>query len=164
MPYWVVAQVEAGREHAARLLVMRLGAETYLPRIRFRRAGRVRDEPLFPGYLFTRVIAQWYPIRWTPHVIRLLMDGDQPAPLSDRVVAEIRKHEIDGYVRLPTAPKLSPGRAVRILSGQFRGLTGVYAGQSAPDRERVLLQLLGRAVRVELARGDVVEPLAVASV
>jgi len=58
MSYWAVAQTEPMREHTVRLLLMRLGYETYAPRIRHRK----RIALLFPTYVFVRVIQRWYPI------------------------------------------------------------------------------------------------------
>src|SRR5262245_16951655 len=77
-PYWAVAQTEPQREHIARLWLMRLGYETYAPRVRLRRGRVVR---LFPTYIFVRVFERFYPILWTPGILRLLMAGQRPARL-----------------------------------------------------------------------------------
>ena len=37
MSFWAVVETEAQHEHTARLLIMRLGYETYLPRIKHRK-------------------------------------------------------------------------------------------------------------------------------
>ena len=101
MSFWVVVETEAQHEHTARLLIMRLGYETYLPRIRHRK----RITPLFPRYLFVRIIDRWYPVRWTPHVLRILMPGDCPAPdpKLESFMMDIRKQERNGLVKLPDA-------------------------------------------------------------
>jgi transcriptional antiterminator RfaH len=157
--FWAVAQTETQREHAVRLLLMRANCETYLPRIRVRN----RITPLFPGYLFVRVSQwRWYFVMWTPHVIRLLMAGDQPAQLSEDFVSQIRKREHNGLVRLPIR-RLKKGQKVRIVRGSFEGQIGLYDGMSGRDRERVLLELLGQVVPVELPAKDI-RPLDIASV
>jgi transcription antitermination factor NusG len=153
--YWAVVQTEAQHERLVRLLLMRASYETYMPRIR----QRSRIALLFPTYLFVRVVARWYPVRWTPGVLHVLMDGERPARLGDDIIDQIRKREVGGFVRLPKRPTLRKGARVRVLSGQFCGHIGLYDGMAAKERERVLLDLLGRMVPVELARGDRVEPL-----
>jgi transcription antitermination factor NusG len=77
----------------------------------------------------------------------------------DNVVELIKAKERGGIVRLPDPKRLQPGARVRITKGSFEGHFGIYAGMSGKDRERVLLELLGRKVNVDLAAGSfVVEP------
>jgi hypothetical protein len=45
------------------------------------------------------------------------------------------------------------------LSGSFEGRIAVYQGMSGRDRERVLLDFLGRSVRAEVRVGELA-PLA----
>lgn len=156
---WAVVQCESQREHAVRLLLMRRRYETYFPRVRIH--GRI--EPLFRSYLFVRLAGQqFYPVMWTPHVIRLLMAGDQPAQLPEDIVNHIRKREKDGLVKLPNVSRiLRKGQKVRIIRGSFEGRIGLYEGMGSKDRERVLLELLGQTVPVELPGKDIA-PLNVA--
>ena len=152
MSYWSVVQTEAQKEHTVRLLLMRANFETYLPRIKV----RSRIALLFPTYLFVRIRDQFfYPVMWTPHVRRLLLAGDQPARLPDEVIMDIRKREKAGFVRLPQRSNLlKQGQKIRISNGSFSGHIGIYDGMSGKERARVLLELLGRKVSVELKESD----------
>jgi len=154
---WWVCQTEANFERVARLLLMRLGFETYAPRIKVR--GRIAY--LFPAYLFVAAGERFYPVLWTPHVVRLLMAGDRPATVRSEIVAHIRKREVAGFVKLPLPNRLKPGQKVKVTNGAFEGQIGLYEGMSGKDRERVLLELLGQAVSVELPARDIA-PLGVA--
>src|SRR5262245_9118404 len=102
-PYWAVVQCEPQREHVARLHIMRLAYETYLPRIRTK-LGRV--QLLFPSYVFVRICDRWYDVLWSPGVRRILMAMDRPAKLPDGIVTAIRKRENGGFVKLPSPPRL----------------------------------------------------------
>jgi transcription antitermination factor NusG len=158
MSYWAIVQCEPQREHLARMGIMRLRFESYMPRIRV----RSRIVPLFPSYLFCRIDEQFYPVLWTQGVRQILMADTKPARLPDEVVADLkRRHDRDGLVRLPKAPTV-PGKAqgsgVRVTRGPFAGSLGVYQGMSAHERERILLSVLGRQVTVELPAKDS-EPL-----
>jgi transcriptional antiterminator RfaH len=158
MTDWWVVQTEANFEHVARLLLMRLGFVTYAPRIKIR--GRTCW--LFPTYLFVGAREQWYPVLWTNRVVRLLMAGDQPASVKGEIVTHIRKREVGGFVKLPLPNRnLKPGQRVRVINGAFQGQIGLYEGQTGRDRERVLLELLGQAVPVELPANQIV-PLPIA--
>jgi transcriptional antiterminator RfaH len=160
MSYWSVVQTETHREHNVRVALMRLGFVTYKPRIKVRQ----RIESLFPSYIFVQIGDDgiWYPVRWTIGVVRLLMAGVQPAKLPEDVVNQIRKREHNGIVKLPSvSQRLRKGQRVRIIRGSFEGHIGLYEGMSGKDRERVLLELLGQIVPVELPAKDVA-PLDVA--
>jgi hypothetical protein len=52
--------------------------------------------------------------------------------------------------------KIAIGARVRIAAGPFGGMTGLYAGMSAKDRERVLLHVLGGQREIRIASNLVV--------
>jgi transcriptional antiterminator RfaH len=149
---WWICQTEVQREHLVRLLLMRHGFTTYAPRIKHR--GRIAF--LFPTYVFVGAAAQWSPIRWTRGVTQVLMSGNQPARLPHKIIAELHSRERDGFVKLPTQQRgLRKGQNVRIVRGSFCDQIGLYDGMSSHDRARVLLELLGRKVTVDLPENDV---------
>ena len=117
-------------------------------------ASMAKKSLCFPNYLFVQLINdQWYNVRWTPHVLNIIHDKQQSL---DSIVTDLRKRERDGYVRLPRAPRLQKGQQVRIIAGSFEGHSGWYDGQSSHDRVRVLLDLLGRKVPVQLLEKQVI--------
>ena len=108
--------------------------------------------PLFPGYAFVLIELQWHAARWSPGIVRLVLDGDRPARVPDKVIAELRGRERNGLVELPPLPGFRRGDAVRITRGLFYGQLAVFDGMRPHERVAVLLQLLGR---VELPKGDI---------
>lgn len=158
MSYWAVVQTESQREPFVRMMLMREGYETYLPRIRMRK----RILPLFPSYLFVRIVDRWYPVKNTIGVSKVLLAGDQPAHVHDAIIVKIKHMEHGGIVRLPKPEKtLKPGAKVQIVRGHFQGHIGIYDGASGKERERVLLQLLGQSVPVNVPAADIT-PLRIA--
>ena len=155
--YWACAQLQPQRDMLALHFLRQAGFETYAPRLREPRSvqGRkvVRTPLLFPAYAFVLIQMQWHTARWSPGVIRLVMDGVQPARVPDNVIDEIRAREVRGLVELAKPPKFRPGDRVRVLRGPF-------AEQLTPPHERVavLLSLLGGRHRVTLA-ADAVEAI-----
>src|SRR5262249_24188875 len=154
--YWCCAQVEPRRERLASHCLGLAGYEIYQPLLREQRRshGRkiVRTPPLFPGYLFVWVVRGWWDARWSPGVVRLIMDGLQPARDPDAVISEIRGRERNGLVELPKPHGLAPGMRVRVTSGPLSEQIGMLAALRPRERVLVLLQLLGGQQRVELAR------------
>ena len=157
MSYWACARLEAKRDRLALHCLGLAGYQTYLPRIRVRqitqsRKVSVRTSPLFPCYAFVLIELQWHAARWSPGVLRLVLDGDRPARVPDKVIADLKGLEHNGLVELPFPPNLKPGDSVRIRRGVFAGHLGLYAGMRPHERVAVLLQWLGR---IELPAGDV---------
>lgn len=147
--FWSVVQCKPQRERFVRLVLMRERFETYMPRIRHRE----RVQLLFPSYLFVCVAEHqtWHAIGWTQGVLRLLMNGDAPARIPASIIAAIKARERGGFVRLPRPPAaFQPGEWVRIVRGSFEGQFAIYQGMNGKDRERVLLDLLGQLVPVNL--------------
>jgi transcriptional antiterminator RfaH len=157
MSYWACAQLEANRERSALHCLGLAGYQTYLPRIRVRRITQshkvsVRTSSLFPSYAFVLIELQWHAARWSPGVLRLVLDGDRPARVPDKVIADLKGRECDGLVELPPPPSFHPGDPVRIVGEVFTGQLALFEGQRPHERVAVLLQLLGR---VELAKRNI---------
>jgi transcriptional antiterminator RfaH len=157
MSYWACAQLEAKRERLALHCLSLRGFEVYLPRLRVKRATPARKTSaapaLFPGYAFVLIELQWHAARWSPGVLRLVLDGDRPAKVPDRVIIDLKRRERGGLIELPQPAGFRRGDTVRITRGVFTGHLALFEGQRPHERVAVLLQLLGR---VELPEGDVV--------
>jgi transcriptional antiterminator RfaH len=159
--FWGVVRSLPKREaFAAERLRSDHGFEVFLPLVQTKRAS----QPLFSGYFFCRIIDRWRSINSTFGVLCLVRVGDCPARCPDHEIAAL-KAMIDGhgYIKLPEARgapvnrTIAIGAKVRIASGPFGGMSGLYAGQSTRERELVLLNLLGRQTRVTIAANLVEE-------
>jgi hypothetical protein len=106
MSYWTAAQLQPNRERLALHMLTQERFTVYAPRLRERRTIRGRREgsevPLFPGYCFVSIALQWHAARWCPGVVRLVMDGLQPAKVPDAVIEEIRGRERNGAIEPPS--------------------------------------------------------------
>jgi transcriptional antiterminator RfaH len=160
MSFWAAAQLQPQRDGLALHCLRQAGFETYAPRLRERRTahGRalVRTPLLFPGYLFVLIELQWSRARWSPGVVRIVMNGTAPAVVPDSVIGVLRARETGGLIELPRPPKFRPGDRLRVLHGPFAGHVGLYTGMRPRERVEVLLAILGGSQRVTLA-ADAVE-------
>jgi transcriptional antiterminator RfaH len=104
------------------------------------------------------IVSGWWDARWSPGVVRLVMDGLVPARVPDAVITEIRSRERNGFVVLPKPRGLAPGTRVRVVSGPLSAQIGMLAVLRPHERVLVLLRLLGGEQRVELAR-NTIEPV-----
>jgi transcriptional antiterminator RfaH len=153
---WYVVQTQPHSEPKAVWHLGRQGFETYLPRCEKRRRHARRIEtiaaPLFPRYLFVAIdmaSQRWRSIHSTIGVSHLVCNGDAPTPLASGVVDGLRRREDErGLVRLETRPRFVIGEQVRIVDGIFASRLGLFDGISDNERVAVLLDMLGRKVRV----------------
>ena len=157
-PRWYVVQTQAHAENKAVVHLGRQGFATYLPRyLKRRRHARRIDTvaaPLFPRYLFVEIdmsVQRWRSIYSTVGVSRLVGNGDCPMPVADSVISALKCREnTSGFVQLDQRSKFKTGDKVRVLEGAFYDCLGIYDGMSDQKRVGVLLDLLGRKVRVSL--------------
>lgn len=155
---WYAAYTQPRMELWARTNLWERGFEVYLPRYqRERRHARKVDlaaYPLFPRYLFVQADAATQSLRAISSargVVDLVRMGAQPATVGNEIVAAIRqREEANGFVKL-TGPDFRPGDAVQVTAGPMADLVGLFASRSDDDRVVILLNLLGRQVKVRVS-------------
>jgi transcriptional antiterminator RfaH len=160
---WYVVHTQPHGEAKADLHLRRQGFMTYLPRyLRQRRHARRTDivaRPLFPNYLFVAFDLgrdRWRSIHSTFGVNRIVLAGEEPLPITDDVVDQIRGREgKDGFVVLGLPAGLGPGSKVRLIDGIFADARGVLDRIADDHRVSILLKLLGREVRVSVSTANV---------
>lgn len=153
---WYVAQTQPHAENKAAAHLRRQGFEVYLPRYLKQRRHARRVEtvaaPLFPSYLFVAIdmeTQRWLSIQSTVGVARLVCDGDRPAAVPQHVIDTLKGNEgADGMIKLIRAPRFAPGDKIRVTGGAFHDCLGLYEGMNGEVRVAILLDLLGRKVRV----------------
>ena len=155
---WFVVHTHPQAELKATHHLARQGFEAYLPRYLKRRRHARRIEtvaaPLFPRYLFVAVnmaAQRWRSIHSTIGVARFVCNGDEPAAVPVGIVEALKlREDAGGFVRLDCRPRFRAGDKIRILDGAFADCLGLFEGLSERERVTILLDLLGRKVRVVL--------------
>ena len=161
MCFWAAVRCPPQREIAIAERLEGLGCVIYLPRARvaLRRSHRPATVPLFATYLFADLDCSppWQAIRREPGVVGVVMTGEQPSRCPEREIEKLKAAEVNGVVQLagpppPSMQKFAVGEPVRIRYGALDGHEALYAGAANKQRTaRVLVQLLGRQVMVEIA-------------
>jgi transcriptional antiterminator RfaH len=155
---WYVVQTQVNGEAKAAHNLLCQGFEVYLPRyLKRRRHARKVDfaaKPLFPRYMFVAIdmaTQRWRSIQSTFGVSHLVSNGDAPATVPHGVVDALKVREDEkGFIRLDARPTFAPGDKVRVLAGAFVDNAGLFNGLADHDRVSILLDMLGRKVRVLL--------------
>ena len=89
----------------------------------------------------------------TRGISRLFLCSDKPTRIPDNEIEYFKSLETDvGTVQLD--PPLIPGMRVfgNEHAGSFCGVSGVVRGMPSRNRVRVLLELLGRSIEVDMDR------------
>lgn len=159
---WFVVHTRVHAEKQAAAHLRNQGFAVYLPCYGKRRSHARRIEivhaPVFPRYLFIQMderAAPWRVIRSTVGVVDVVRQGERPAPVPAGIVEAIQAREESGLVQLPAPDRFNPGDILSISAGAFAGHTGLFECAGDAQRVVVLLELLGRAVRVSVPALDV---------
>jgi len=158
MERWYVVQSQPRAEAKALHHLQRQGYDAYLPRyLKRRRHARKVDivaTPLFPRYLFVRFdveAVRWRAIRSTVGVTHMVCYGDAPTPAPEGIVEGIRAREDElGYVAMTSDVPFRRGETVRICDGALADQLGLFECVTDEERVILLLDVLGRRIRVKL--------------
>lgn len=136
--------------------------ETFLPlyeRISRWKDRRVRLQlPLFPGYVFVRLMLRdKMRVLEIPGVSRLVGFSGEPVPLPEEDIQLLRKGLGTG-LRAEPCPYLKVGERVRVKSGPLRGVEGILKKKKAMFRFIISMELIQRSISVEVDAADLEAP------
>jgi transcriptional antiterminator RfaH len=151
---WYTLQAKPKREEQVEKKLRDLNLEVFLPWIRMRRRIGTRYrwvlEPLFPGYLFSRLdlVLVGKAARYCPGVKDFVRFGSQIPEIAESVVDELMERCPEGVAQIGPPP-LQKGQSVVIREGPLSGLEAVFDHQlGGKERISVLLEFLGRQTRL----------------
>jgi transcriptional antiterminator RfaH len=162
MTSWHCVYTKSMLEIWARANLWERGFEAYLPQYRKRRSHARRTElipaPLFPRYMFVRAdlgLRGSRAIASAPGVSSLVAFGNGPAPVPEIVVSDLRALEdksgmIDVDRGRGPASRYAVGDRVRVHKSALLDRVGLFQCREDSERVVILLNLLGRDVRVRI--------------
>jgi transcription antitermination factor NusG len=154
---WYAAYTLPRHEKAVADRLSRQEVETYLPlycAVHCWNQRRAKVElPLFPGYLFVKmIITDRVRILAQPGVIRLVSFNGKAAALPDDEVEKLRSTL--AVCKAEPYPFLAVDKRVRIKSGPLAGLEGKILRRKGMMRLVVSIDLIQRAILLELDAAD----------
>jgi len=156
MKRWYVAHTRPHGEARAADHLRRQDFETFFPVFTKQRRHARRVEtvlaPLFPRYLFVALdmaTDRWRSINGTVGVDHLVCDGGGPMPVEANIVETLVSEADDrGRVRPAALQVFRAGDRLRVVDGPMLDQTGSFEQLTADERVILLMNVLGRDVRV----------------
>ena len=163
MNRWYVVNTKSREESKAFFNLSRQGFNAYLPKYkktsRHARKTNVVLAPLFPKYLFVEFdmdMKNWSCINSTLGVKELIKFGPVPTPVPLGLIDDIRaKEDKQGAVLLNRRLEFKKGDQITIVSGALSNHIGIFESQNDEARVIILMNLLGRGVRVQLPSSSI---------
>jgi transcriptional antiterminator RfaH len=162
---WYLIRTKPAGESLAVTNLDRQGYEVYWPRavqtVRCNSRWRNRIASLFPGYLFLRLNEgkqALNPVNSTVGVFGVVRFGSRYTVVPDQVIRDLhaRADQNTGLHRLSHTSTLKAGTVVRIKTGPFDGLEGVFERQAGAERVVLLLKVLGHNASVSFPVDSIV--------
>jgi transcriptional antiterminator RfaH len=157
---WFFAQIKPNCLNIARRNLARQGFDIFLPmQLETRKKrGKFYDTPvpLFPVYIFVGMepgSGLWRAVNSTYGVTKLVTFADKPAAVPKELVLDLKiRCDSDGMLLPPE--ELTPGDQVKLTTGPFASFIAEVEKLGSDERVWVLLDIMGRATRVTVERGQ----------
>ena len=158
MKSWYVVHSNPQSEDKAKQNLLTQGFEVFLPRYhKMRRHARKTDvviAPLFPRYLFVAFdieMDHWSPINSTKGVSYILRQEGCPIKVPEGIVEALQKTASpETIVPLSSLILFKRGDLLEVQEGAFAGYVGVFEKMRDGERVQLLLDLLGRKIKLEV--------------
>ena len=155
---WYAVHTQPNREFRAKHQLENQTFEVFLPKrtktVRHARRLTNVTAAFFPRYLFIRLDLthhRWRSVNGTFGVSSLVMQGEMPRPVPHGVV-ETMIASVDAVGLLCLEQNLTIGAQVRLAAGPFAEKLGILDRLDDSGRVRVLLEIMGGTVRVQIER------------
>jgi len=158
-PLWYAGYTAARHEKRVAQHLSQRGVEHFLPLYeavhRWNNGCHRVSLPLFPGYIFVRIpLRERMRVLEVPGFVRLVGFNALPQPLSDADIEKMKNALSSGVVAEPY-PYLTAGTRVEVRRGPLAGMTGILLRRQNKYRVVISVDLIQRAMVVEVAAEDV---------
>ena len=153
---WYAINTKSNAEMYVIEQLRKIGLDLYMPKFvtSVSHARKIKEviKPLFPGYLFVVIEENSHDFRkinYTSGVVSILSAGLEPIIIKSLIIENLKKLENDkGNIRINKAFNYFEGMKIKLNEGLFKGKTGTFAGMKNNEFILVLLDILGRSIKV----------------
>lgn len=138
MEDWFVLNTKPKKEFQVEKLFQEGGFKVYNPKY-------IQDNKIFPffsGYefIYFNHPGEYKKVKYTRGVKRIVGNVQGPIPVQEKIIEEIKKREINGFIELDKyGSEPEAGDEVQIMEGAMKGLKGVFKKELTPKERAVVL-------------------------
>ena len=153
-PDWFAAYTMSRHEKRIASHCERIGIEPFLPLYTSQRSWKNRTTvdlqmPLFPNYIFVRLLPQDHgPLMRLPGLLSLVGSASGPVVIPDGDMELLRR--IIACKTIEPHPFMTKGDKVRVMTGPLAGLIGVVVKKGNGLRFIVTLDVIGKSVSLHI--------------
>ncbi|PYV42338.1 MAG: hypothetical protein DMG06_14270 [Acidobacteria bacterium] len=153
-PFWYALYTRSRHEQVVRNQLDDKGIQNFLPL--YMKVSQWKDRrkeiniPLFPGYLFVKILVQdRVEVLKSFGAVRLVGDGYNPIPIPEEQILNIQTF-LEKGLKYDPHPYLRVGNKVRILDGLLSGVEGILIRKKNQYRLVLSVDLIQRSISVEM--------------
>lgn len=152
---WFVVQVAPRAEKRVAEYLTYKGYRCFLPLYKTRRnwsdRKKVLELPLFPGYVFCRLLERSAGlVLATPGTVRIIGVGGKPCPVSACEIEALQRVVSSDVQASPYSPFLKIGEKVEIKNGPLAGLVGIIINIQNQHRLVLSVDLVMKSISVDI--------------
>ena len=156
---WFAVMTRPRHEHKVQDQLARKQLETFLPTIgvwsRWKDRRKKVHWPLFPCYCFARFEPrELLPILTCAGVVQIVSVNAEPASIPDSEIEGLQRL-VRSELQFDPCPLIREGTRVRVVHGPLTGAIGRLVRKGTDARLVLSVELLGRAVSVQVDACDV---------
>jgi transcriptional antiterminator NusG len=153
-PFWYALYTRSRHEQVVRNQLNDKGIQNFLPLYtnvsQWKDRRKIIHIPLFPGYLFVKILVQdRVQVLKSFGAVRLIGDGYNPIPIPEEQILNIQTF-LEKRLRYNPHPYLKVGNKVRILDGPLSGVEGILIRKKNQCRLVLSVDLIQRSISVEI--------------
>ncbi|AKE52359.1 transcription/translation regulatory transformer protein RfaH [Kangiella geojedonensis] len=157
---WYLVQCKPHQEKRAQENLENQSINSFFPIISLKKIVRGKrkqvEEAMFPGYLFVELLETgeyWSKIRSTRGVRDFVRFGGVPAKVSQQLLEQLKVIDHDLVtIAVDSTPK--EGDRVRVTTGPFKDLEGIFKMPDGEQRSIVLLNMLDKLTVLEVSNDE----------
>ena len=158
MKEWYVVNTKPREDIVAMAKLRQDGFEVYQPLMQkyvfHARKKTLKKVPLFPNYIFVNSESSeiaLFKIKWCHGVRRMLIDNNNPVPISGDFIETLKAIETKGEGVIKKPVEYEKGELVRVMSGPMKDVIGIFESWDSDEgRVRILVEIVNQQAKVVL--------------
>lgn len=158
MNEWYVVNTKPREDIVAMAKLRQNGFEVYQPLMQkyvfHARKKTLKKVPLFPNYIFVNSEnseIELFKIKWCHGVRRMLIDNNNPVPISGDFIETLKAIETKGEGVIKKPVEYEKGELVRVMSGPMKDVIGIFESWDSDEgRVRILVEIVTQQAKVVL--------------